>query len=513
MPTLRRSGVTKLLRTVNGKPHASDDDHEDTTDIAFQLPTPTSSNGTTDSGGSGKKLVDEGDIYADPLSSGDEKPAGFKLLSHIPVVAPVTAAKQFKQHLQLDGPSEEVVPTTFKHFKPKSPANSVGSKRSADDSDHAAGSDNDGFIFSSESSQAKKPRMKYTQNVHARPQSFRPTGYGAKAARQRSREEEQKKVFQVKQTKKQETEKAKAPAFKTMKLPDGMLAFSGKDGPTTFRQPRRRGDGVGDCEAEANGSDSDLSSLPGDEPAYTEQELAALGLPEVEPYERTMDCTLCEAGMPYSIREDFEDMFPQARAWTYKWQERFCSYHKRAEAQLEWNERGYPRIDWPGLPARLKQRKHTLRLKSIMSGELESAFKKSFEEKVKTGSKTLLQAATSTKEQMGTTAGYYGPRGETVMTDHIIATFGSDINDYAIKDKNVASAGVSGGVSGYVQNVLVPELTLSLISQDMSAKANRMQGTPLEVLTKSAKLGELLCPELDEGAQVVGDENDGDDDL
>ena len=98
-------------------------------------------------------------------------------------------------------------------------------------------------------------------------------------------------------------------------------------------------------------------------------------------------------------------------------------------------------------------------------------------------------------------------------TDYIINALGSDINSYASKDKHIASAGVSAGVAGFVQNVLVPELTLSLISEDMSAKSSRMQGTPMEVLKASAKLGELLSPELDEDVQVVADEFDEDVDM
>ena len=64
-----------------------------------------------------------------------------------------------------------------------------------------------------------------------------------------------------------------------------------------------------------------------------------------------------------------------------------------------------------------------------------------------------------------------------------------------------------------MQYVLVPELALSLITEDTSGKTNRMQGTPLEVLKGSAKLGELLSPELDEDVQVVAGEVDDDHDL
>ncbi|KAI7375319.1 hypothetical protein KC336_g20011, partial [Hortaea werneckii] len=93
-------------------------------------------------------------------------------------------------------------------------------------------------------------------------------------------------------------------------------------------------------------------------------------------------------------------------------------------------------------------------------------------------------------------------------TTHILHTFTSDLRSLAATDKLLASAGVAGGVSGFVQAVLVPELALSLVSEDLetaSSNAQRKEGSspvadatedPLQVLEESAELGELLNPEV-----------------
>ncbi|KAI6893742.1 hypothetical protein KC316_g11282, partial [Hortaea werneckii] len=97
-------------------------------------------------------------------------------------------------------------------------------------------------------------------------------------------------------------------------------------------------------------------------------------------------------------------------------------------------------------------------------------------------------------------------------TTHILHTFTPDLRTLAATDKLLASAGVAGGVSGFVQAVLVPELALSLVSEDLetaAAKGQKRKGSPsastttttttqdpVQVLEESAELGELLNPEV-----------------
>ena len=58
----------------------------------------------------------------------------------------------------------------------------------------------------------------------------------------------------------------------------------------------------------------------------------------------------------------------------------------------------------------------------------------------------------------------------------------------------VAASGVSGGVSSFVQAVLVPELAEQLVSEDMKVSGQR----PREIIAESAELGELLNPEVED---------------
>ena len=79
-------------------------------------------------------------------------------------------------------------------------------------------------------------------------------------------------------------------------------------------------------------------------------------------------------------------------------------------------------------------------------------------------------------------------------SDHIIAHLSDSLRKQAAKDKLVAASGVSGGVSGFVQAVLVPELALKLVSEDMKISDDDAR----DVIAESAELGDLLSPEADE---------------
>ena len=58
----------------------------------------------------------------------------------------------------------------------------------------------------------------------------------------------------------------------------------------------------------------------------------------------------------------------------------------------------------------------------------------------------------------------------------------------------MAAVGISGGVSGFVQAVLVPELAEQLIMEDMKVASERSRA----IITESAELGELLYPDVDD---------------
>ena len=93
-------------------------------------------------------------------------------------------------------------------------------------------------------------------------------------------------------------------------------------------------------------------------------------------------------------------------------------------------------------------------------------------------------------------------------TTHILHTFTPNLRALAATDKLLASAGIAGGVSGFVQAVLVPELALSLVSEDLETASSNDQKRKggssatiatmdlVQVLEESAELGELLNPEV-----------------
>ncbi|KAK0260053.1 hypothetical protein B0A54_09540 [Friedmanniomyces endolithicus] len=524
MPALARRGVHKLLRTVDGRRHASEDDHDTIgppggARAGTQLHTPASSVSAASSRVVTKPtLMDDVDIDADPLSSDGEKiQASHQLVS--PTSPPLEEVRKpgFKPPPQLDGPHEpprvaaatftrprrgtdaKVAPPSSRFHLPNLPSSppSAGSKRSAGESEIGS-SDEDAMIFgSSQASQAKRQlTAATTTNIFAPPPAKKVAAYGSKVQRHRSREEEQKKATRIKKAKEAQAEKAKGPKFRQANIPSNMAAYQGRDTNTAFKQP---GETVNvaksDCDTgtdDYRADSPDLSDLSPPPASPLLEDMAPSALPSGV---RRMECTICTATVPATMREDFEDLYPQAKQWAFKWQQRFCRHHRQAEASQLWEERGYPKIDWIRLASRLRQRKHMTHMKRIISGEVASPFREQFQTRVKSRAKTLLQVADD-EDDAGkvASAGYYGPRGEKMMTDHILSSFADVLRLHATKDTLVAASGVSGGVSGYVQSVLVPQLAVSLIREDLGAKSDR---DPLKVLEESAELGETLCPELE----------------
>ena len=166
-----------------------------------------------------------------------------------------------------------------------------------------------------------------------------------------------------------------------------------------------------------------------------------------------------------------------------------------------------------------------------MNGEVTSHYRARFEASVKSGEtlRSVLQISSEDEWKKRVSVGYYGPRGEKVMyvffrcsysmcglltrhtcrTDHIVTTLNFELRLLATKDHFIAAAGEGGGVSGFVQAVLVPEMVASLVAEDL--------GVPIDseevhsVLTESKEVGELLNPEIEERVIVLDDDDDDDD--
>ena len=85
-------------------------------------------------------------------------------------------------------------------------------------------------------------------------------------------------------------------------------------------------------------------------------------------------------------------------------------------------------------------------------------------------------------------------KADHCRTEHIINHLSDKLREQSSRDKLVAAAGVSGGVSGFVQAVLVPELAERLVMEDLKVSSSRAR----EIIAESAELGELLYPDVDD---------------
>jgi len=67
-------------------------------------------------------------------------------------------------------------------------------------------------------------------------------------------------------------------------------------------------------------------------------------------------------------------------------------------------------------------------------------------------------------------------------------TFQKELQLAAIQNKLIAKGGVSGGIAGYVQAVVVPEFALNLIMEDMGIDRVKAE----KILYDSSDLGDVL---------------------
>jgi len=168
----------------------------------------------------------------------------------------------------------------------------------------------------------------------------------------------------------------------------------------------------------------------------------------------------------------------------------FCSAHQRVTAKADWEARGYPEIKWEGLTARaMSYRNKILR---VIDGQAPSHFRSKLEKAVQSGKNRNMAQSIMTDEFRALTPGYYGSRGgrilmEAIMTDTILS---SALRKQAASDKLISS----GGVSAYVQAVLVPELAIWLVQGDMGVDEVQAR----QILQESIDIGDLLNEEENE---------------
>ncbi|KAI0107626.1 RTC4-like domain-containing protein [Nemania sp. FL0031] len=212
---------------------------------------------------------------------------------------------------------------------------------------------------------------------------------------------------------------------------------------------------------------------------------------EIEELESTTAprCPMCHK----EVDRELIEKYSTNGKMSVKQQTDFCRLHKRRSAETAGMEKGYPKIDWEGLKGRCEA--HLKFLQGILEGSQASHYRQIFKEKVDSGkNRTLL------KSQDNLTPGYYGPRGLQVMTGFIMNALSYVIRKRAIEDKLISAR----SYTGYVQTVLVPELTVRLIMEDMSVSEERAR----EVLGESIEIGELLHEETRDIVRIYEKEDD-----
>jgi hypothetical protein len=177
-------------------------------------------------------------------------------------------------------------------------------------------------------------------------------------------------------------------------------------------------------------------------------------------------------------------------------QEKFCREHQRKDAKEDWSSKGYPEIDWSVLDARIAV--HHAFIKTLVNGA-DSHYRAILDATVKAGKdRTLLKSETNL------TPGYYGSRGLRAISENIMHEFTPLLKRRVVKDRLMAAR----GVTGFVQSVLVPEVTILLIMDDM----NIMIDEARNVLKESMGMGELVNEEIrDVVVRRVEDSDDEDD--
>jgi len=492
MPILRRNAAP-LLRQVNNKPHATNNDHEEDS-----LPTPpasnsmsTTRNGSTAADKSKRTSKQEEDIFADPASSSDDEDAA----------ALPTASKgaTFRPSKPLEeARSASANKSTFKMPATVKSTGNALSKRSSSNEDDDAGvssSSDDKMVFSSQQSQSPKKRARLAAagkarmvgNIHA-PVVKSNALYGKKkilTAKDRRNKQPPSAVFKSAKGAGLVPPKPQTPVFKAAKGAD-IFAF-GQDADSTFEA------------AQGGAPDSpELSELSEPDSDVEEIDVSTLGLPVPQKYVATKTCDICGVSVPFLLKQEFEHRYTHGKALDYKWQQRFCRHHKAETAKEVWSERGYPEIKWESLGKRLQ--KHHDKLVDVLEGKTPSVYRDRLQKILDSRETRSVRTAYNKPADPGnddgpeTKPGYYGPRGEKAMTEHILNEFSKKLRAVAVKDALVAASGIAGGVSGFVQAVMVPEVAVLLVKEDMKVDVQQAR----KILAESWELGELLNEEADE---------------
>ncbi|EKG22198.1 hypothetical protein MPH_00526 [Macrophomina phaseolina MS6] len=318
---------------------------------------------------------------------------------------------------------------------------------------------------------------------------------------------------------KRESGRAKAETVDTPSkaAPRKLKVLGSTGGPFSASKPRasdlhsvRRGknqEGVEGEEEEAKapallptvGCDDDYNNLssPPDSDTVNDEEIELSQPPAAGNYEQPAKCPICRAPVDRLLLEEWQggQSFMRIRK-----QMAFCEAHKRAAAREEYSARDYPaEINFKTLPQRIEVFREEL--VEIVRRERASAFRDAVEEEARKGQGRNLVALSKADEGLtGLSVGYYGPRGRRVMEAWVTREIATEIGQAVGRDRLIGFK----SVSGFIQEVLVPEVAMRLVAEDLDVGAARAR----EVLRESGEIGEYVHG-VEEEEEVEGGGRDG----
>ncbi|KAF8456316.1 RTC4-like domain-containing protein [Terfezia claveryi] len=197
-------------------------------------------------------------------------------------------------------------------------------------------------------------------------------------------------------------------------------------------------------------------------------------------------CPICNDCFP----DSFLLLEPEVSSHNMRIQLDRCRRHKRHAAEEICKDREYPAtdIDWRHLPRRIDA--HIPHLTEILEQKRSSTYRDAAGQDLATLGKGKGKRKLMDTDWQSHTPGYYGPRGAHVMLTAIMKKMANRIREVGSTDRLIAG----GGVSAFVQSVLVPELGVRLVMDDLKcgeAKARK-------VVKETVEFGELINDE-DEG--------------
>jgi len=205
---------------------------------------------------------------------------------------------------------------------------------------------------------------------------------------------------------------------------------------------------------------------------------------EEETPEATDKCPLCEEPVEKSHYFDFWI----GKKKTVSYQTKFCKEHKRRKANKEYQEKGYPEIDWDEFPSKIRD--YHPQLKAVLRNEKPSEYRDKHAQRLADKDARAVRKQLNSDAAYESTTGYFGSRGKRAMMEGIASQLGLVIAECVERDPVVAF----NGFATFIQSVLVPELTVWMVMDDKGVSEKKAK----EVVRESGALGEVVNEEVED---------------